>query len=1145
MPKFEDLPFLKDKIASIADETEIMEKKGRTPNLMPLPQEEKLEPSESYDDLLSDGLLDDIPDDQEEDLAASAAKEKERSRSLEEAMEQNGNTVSRNEGDFLDNLEAFLGENSDSEAAEPVEENKANDSDSLIIPDNEAGASDESPSLDELSSLVDEVAPSKEETSPSGDEPLPNEALGTAQNETFGNEPNETDFLSVNDNNDPIPEASAADDIASSDFGGLEDLSVDGDLQNDGDFTLDDSLVMDDIPEIKAIDNDGILSGDFDMDSLLSTDNLSDFDNLDAMPAEPVQEQESVQEQPKEEAQEVTEDEGDTLIPEVPEISDVPDIPDISGISDLDTPEIPEISDVAEIPEISDISEAEPAQETESQPVLSDDEALDALPEADDSEDLSNTTSTMPDLPSLSLDSDDDEIDLSSMLSDSAVESADDNESLLDLSSLDDLSLSDDNSSSNNGLPDLDSLDLSGEETPAADNEPKSTTDSSSFEPEDDYEDEEDEQSEDDESDEKIELTPEDRKKVIVTILTFPKEAEIKIAKAIVNPKYSEAKVFPLVKELIKHGEREDIIAQYEKLTGDKSLHNVGLTRMTGEEFERKQKSFIRVIEKNVLPILARAAALIVMIAVLVMFYVTILYPTYTAGKFYKLGKKNIDENKYEYAEQNFSKAYQIQPRYGEIIAYARKFRDHERNFAAERKYEMAAQQRDDRLLDFEYAGFLRDIGKYEKSLSMYNYWVDKNRKDLDARNGRGETYLKWAEIEPSKLEDAENEFLDVLDYKLNNATAINNLLLTYIKMDNRKKVLDTYHWAAAYLKKQDYKTQIKTAGYLIDSGDLNEARRILTGVGSLVPKKPPYPEYDYQMARYNKALLVRPDERKNLESAKAKMEMLSGSDVKRIFGSEKAFNRFQADVYNDLGENYYETSRSDIRAFKMFDRAVSLNPDFGKAYYNLGNFAYLTKADREEALRYYTEAEAKGFSNDIMNYNMGWLYYKKSDYDKAYTKIDNLLKKSPDADSLKFMKGTILLNMLQYDLAYSELLGVYEKFNTFRQGNGPLDLDIKEHRNAVKMLYQSSNNLGAALYGKYKRTKRYQYFVDSLKYFTEAVKYFDIADPVGVPRTHSGGVSEKAVPYLNLKMALYPDVFGKTENALIDDDFNQYEYFY
>ena len=1045
MPKFEDLPFLKDKIASIADEVEVMKKKGKTPNLVQLPQEEKLDSSKSYDDLLSDGLLEDIPGGQEEDLAASVAKEKERSRSLEEAMEQNE-----------PNTEVFSEESSIDGTAVPTEDNSSEDSDSLILPDNDLSSDETDSSLEKNDLSIDEA-----------------------------------DFLSIKDDNDkdsdePISEIAADTDFINEDFSKLGDLSIDS-FDTGDDLPLDNSFMMD----------DDISSGDFNMDSLLSADDFNDFNNLDALQAEDISE----------------DDEQKT------------------AEEDIQAPK-------------SEL-EAAPAEDAETLPELSDDDAVeDALPAADDFDndgDLPNTNK-MPDLPSLSIDGDD-EIDLSNMLNDSTADGGDD-ENLLDLSSLDDLSLSDDEPTGD-GLPNFDSLDFSENDSPVDDaySEPAAEPDSSPFVSEED--DEESYEAESDDDNEKIVLSPEERKEVIVTISSFPKEAEIKIAKAIVNSKYSDSRVHLLVKELIKHGDQENIIAQYEKLTGDKSLHNVGLTRLTGKAYEEKQKSFLRIIEKNVLPILARAAALVVMIAVLVMFYVTILYPTYTAGKYYKLGKKNIDENKYEYAEQNFNKAYQIQPRYGEIIAYARKFRDHERNVAAERKYEMAARQRDDRMLDFEYAEFLRDMGKYEKSLSIYNYWVDRNRKDLKAKNGRGETYLKWAEVDPSKLEDAENEFLDVLDYKLNDAAAINNLLLTYIKMDNHKKVIDTYHWAAAYLKKQDYKTQIKTAGYLIDSGDLNEARRILISVGPLVPKKPPYPEYDYQMARYNKALSVRPQERQNLESAKAKMEMLSGKDIKRIFGSEKAFNRFQADVYNNLGENYYETSRTDIRAFKMFDMATSLNPDFGKAYYNLGNFAYLTKADREEALRYYTEAESKGFSNDIMNYNMGWLYYKKGDYDKAYTKIDNLLKKSPDADSLKFMKGTILLNMLQYDLAYSELLEVYDKFNTFRQGNGPLDLELKEHRNAVKMLYQSSNNLGAALYGKYRRTKRYQYFAESLKYFTEAVKYFDIADPVNVPRTHSGGITEKAVPYLNLKMALYPDVFGKTESALIDDEFNQYEYFY
>lgn len=1121
MPKFEDLPYLKEKIASIADETEVMKRKGRTPNLVKLPQEEKLEPSESYDELLSDDLLDDILG--EDDLMSSVAKEKERSRNLEEAMEQSEQKVVKPEGDFLDNLETFFEDNESdniTEISADDSEPQSGEFDFLSslddLPTNDTQSEDDSLVDNENQNVADEMTFDTEDVSDIFNEETPEENIISSLEDVAEEEV--TDFSDLQTQEEDVV---ATQDTNEADIIDLGDMSIDTLDGNNSDL---DSLIMEDIPEISMMNNDQFSSDDFNIDSLLSADSLSDFDNLDM----PIQ------------------DESESTVTASDDIDLLGGLEDIS----LDSPEgepavLSESDEIETLPSLDELDNVNPSQDDID--ALLGDSSLDKLDDISAVSDSDNTNQ-IPDLPSLSIDGDDGEIDLSNMLSDFSIDN-DDDDSSLDLSSLDDLNISDDKSSEDS-LPGLDGFDFSGMDSlsdlPSDETESTTSSAASSFVPEEDENyDEPASEEYSDTSGDKIELSPEERKKVIIRISTFPKEAEVKIAKAIVNSKYSEEKIYPLVKLLAEHGKQEAIIAQYEKLTGDKSLHNVVLVRMTGEEYERKQKSFLSMIERNVLPILARTAALIVMVAVLVMFYVTILYPTYTASKYYKLGKKNIDENKYEYAEQNFNKAYQVQPRYREIIAYARKFRDHERYFAAERKYQMAAEQRDDRILDFEYGEFLRDIEKYEKSLSMFNYWIDKKRDDLDARNGRGETYLKWAEIEPSKLEDAENEFLNILDYKLDHADAINNLLATYIKMDNRKKVLDTYHWAGAYLKKQDYKTQIKTAGYLIDSGDLNEARRILTNISESVPKKPPYPEYDYQLARYNKALLVRPDERKNLENALAKSQMLSGADIKQIFGSEKAFNKFQANVYNDLGENYYETSRTDIRAFKMFDRAAVLNPDFGKAFYNLGNFAYLTKADREEALRYYTDAESKGFSNDIMTYNMGWLYYKKGDFDKAHGKIDKLLKKNPDVDSLKFMKGTILLNMSQYDLAYSELLEVHDKFNTFRQGNGPLDLDLKEHQNAVKMLYQSSNNLGAALYGKYRKTKKHQYFADSLRYFTEAVKYFDIMDPVGVPRTHSGGTSEKAVPYLNLKMSLYPDVFGKTQNALIDDDFNQYEYFY
>ncbi|MCH5150533.1 MAG: hypothetical protein J1G30_07685, partial [Spirochaetales bacterium] len=177
MPKFEDLPFLKDKIASIADEVEVMKKKGKTPNLVQLPQEEKLDSSKSYDDLLSDGLLEDIPGGQEEDLAASVAKEKERSRSLEEAMEQNE-----------PNTEVFSEESSIDGTAVPTEDNSSEDSDSLILPDNDLSSDETDSSLEKNDLSIDEA-----------------------------------DFLSIKDDNDkdsdePISEIAADTDFINEDF---------------------------------------------------------------------------------------------------------------------------------------------------------------------------------------------------------------------------------------------------------------------------------------------------------------------------------------------------------------------------------------------------------------------------------------------------------------------------------------------------------------------------------------------------------------------------------------------------------------------------------------------------------------------------------------------------------------------------------------------------------------------------------------------------------------------------------------------------------------------------------------------------------------------------------------------------------------
>lgn len=637
------------------------------------------------------------------------------------------------------------------------------------------------------------------------------------------------------------------------------------------------------------------------------------------------------------------------------------------------------------------------------------------------------------------------------------------------------------------------------------------------------------------------ELTPEERKKVILTISTFPKEAELKIAKAIVDKKYSDKKIMPLVRALVDHSPQDKIIKVYENITKDKSLAKLAFRKYTGEYFERRQKSFLYNLEKNILPILARIASIVVVILILCAFYITVLYPTYTASKYYKLGKKNIEAHNYDYVEPNFEEAYRIQPRYKEILAYARKYREQERYIDAEKKYQMAAELRDDRKLDLEYADFFREIKKYERALSVYNYWVERKRSDIKARLGRGETYFDWAAEQRSKLDDAENEFLEVLDFDEKNQEAVDYLMLTYMKKDDLKKVLDTYQWGKVKCGKPNYLTYTRLASYLIDKGEINEVKHVLAKITQVLPKKIIFPELDYQMARYNRALQVRGEERICLERAEKKLDLMSNSDIRRMHTNTE-FARFKASIYNDLGENYYDQSKTNIDAEKMFLKAIDTDPDYAKPYFNLGNFEYRTKGNREKALNNYLEAEKRGFSNDIMTYNLGWLYYKAGDYYESYKRVNQLLNQNPDNDNLKFMAGTTLFQLGKYDLAASMLQETYHKFEVLKQANAPLDLDIKEHRYIVAMLCKTANNLGTSLREKYEQTRKYPYFTDALKYFTTAVEYFDLMDTTAQGVIHASRKPEKAAPYLNLKMALYPDVFGETLTQ-VEEDFDPFEF--
>ncbi|HOV14436.1 MAG TPA: hypothetical protein PK771_09150, partial [Spirochaetota bacterium] len=638
-------------------------------------------------------------------------------------------------------------------------------------------------------------------------------------------------------------------------------------------------------------------------------------------------------------------------------------------------------------------------------------------------------------------------------------------------------------------------------------------------------------------------LNDNERKQIVITLSTLPKEAKKKIIEAIVSNKYSDDILSPLIETLVENEKPQNIIKAYEKITGDLSLSKIPISKFTGSDFEERKKSLGYVFQKNILPIISRIAAVSLLSLMLIFVYTSYIYPTMEASKYYKLGKKNIREKKFWDVEPYFEKAYSIQPRYKEVVEYARLYRLFKRYLEAEKKYYFAMNIKQSDPLKLEFADFFREIKDFERSIKLYEEMIRKNGKDIKARLGLAKTFLDYSNESLSQINNAKEEYLNVLDIDGNNFEATFGLLDINLRQKNHKEIMKHYRYIEKKFKKKvDPVIYSNLADYLLDVGEVDDIKNILMKAhknsNGLI-----YPEIDYLFARYKKFMNINNEERNHLENAVKKFEAMKQYDPFRF--ELPRYREILSKVYNDLGESYERFSKINIKAEEFFLKSIEANPEYGKPYYNLGNFALKNKVDYEGALKNYLSAEKNGFSNDTQNFNMGWLYYKKEDYKLSYQKINKLLDKFPDNSNLKFMIGTIFYKIGNYDLSEGMLLETYNYFESLRQMNYPVDMSTKEGRMIITMLTKVSNNLGAALQKKYEQTKNSKYIVWSTKYYSDGIEFFSMMKdiPEDVKNEENFQIDER-VRYKkfdienanqNLRMVLYPDA-GFDEPILYED---------
>lgn len=648
-----------------------------------------------------------------------------------------------------------------------------------------------------------------------------------------------------------------------------------------------------------------------------------------------------------------------------------------------------------------------------------------------------------------------------------------------------------------------------------------------------------------------IELTDDEIKKILLSLSSLPKEAELKIARAIVSDKYSDLQLKPLIDALLEKEKPQAIIKIYEKITGDKSLSKVTALKYTGEEFEEKQKSFAYLFQKNILPILYRITAISIFVLIILLLFINVIIPTMRATHYYNIGKKNIDKKKFNEVEVYFERAYEIQPRYGEVVQYARKYRENKRYLEAEKKYNLALRMRENRDLKLEIGDFFRETKDYERSIRYYNDLKQQNDRDIKVLLGMAKTYYDWAEEIPEKLEEARELYYDVLDIDKNNKEAIYGNLNIFIKQKNNNEVLKYYKYIEKKFKDNiDPVTYMNLASYFIETNQMEDVKSILDkSLKKSNQLRLNLPEIDYLYARYNNSLNIFNEEKKHLENALIKFNRMS-KDNPDLFGTQK-YQRLLARVYNDLGENYDRFSKANIDAEKYYLMAINTDPDYGKPYFNLANFELKYKVDLESAKNNYLQSEERGFVNDRLNYNLGWIYFKQENYIESFKRINRLLEKYPENSNLKFFMGTIFYKLFNFDFAEGFLLETYNYFNHLKDIYAPLEMDVKEDRIIVDMLFKISNNLGATYQKKFEKSRNSKYLIWATKYYSESMEYYDkLKEYPLIEEKREEELTETEVKLKkfeitkatqNLRMVLYPDA-GKDEPIIFEDFSLDYE---
>lgn len=326
-------------------------------------------------------------------------------------------------------------------------------------------------------------------------------------------------------------------------------------------------------------------------------------------------------------------------------------------------------------------------------------------------------------------------------------------------------------------------------------------------------------------------------------------------------------------------------------------------------------------------------------------------------------------------------------------------------------------------LLYYNFALLCYQMEKYDDALEAYkkaDRLVEGNPlPQSDINYSIGNTYYML-----NNLANAVKYFEKAVEMNPDNMQAIENLSLTYVRMGEKEKGIDTFQKHST--DTENYRTQFIWGLLLHEAGRYQEAENAFKRSLNLNPDRlEALDELGKVLIKSNKfeeaidvySTMLRIDRNNYLAWSGKADTYLKLTRWKDAVSCYKEAINIRPDCYR----SYYnmavalEEAGNTKAAIEAYKTAISNNPDFSDAYNNLGILLSMSGM-MEEALKVYQEGAERNPRNPGLYFNMGMCLFEEGRYKEAAAAYQNALAIKPDEFEIYYYLGAAYTEMRHYN---------------------------------------------------------------------------------------------------------------------------------